>query len=421
MSEIKRILILYADAGFGHRMAANAVAAALQDKYGDACLVKMLNPLDDKRTPTVLRESQADYDKMVRRAPELYKVGYQASDATVPSTLMESGLIVLLFEVMRDIIRRYRPDAIVSTYPLYQAPLDAVFTLTRPRIPVISVVTDLATVHRLWFNDAVDMCLVPNETVRDLALDAGLTPRQVKITGIPVSPEVVRETRSAVEVRRELGWKPNLPTILAVGSKRVEAFPEMLRAINHSGLPVQLAVVAGGDEALHQQLIETDWHLPTHIYDFVSNMPTLMHASDIVMSKAGGLIVTESMACGRPMILFGVLPGQEEGNADYVINAGAGELAQDALDALESVYHWIANGGKLLAERAENARRLGRPHSAIDVAELAWVAAQHGPYRRLGRRAVARTHLLDLLNDNEITVHRRILHDRANGGKDDEN
>ena len=92
----KRILILTADAGFGHRSAANAVAAALEEVYPDQCQVEISNPLDDHRTPFFLRDSQSDYDTIIRNAPELYRFGYDASDSTVPNSILESALAVLL-------------------------------------------------------------------------------------------------------------------------------------------------------------------------------------------------------------------------------------------------------------------------------------------------------------------------------------
>ena len=70
------------------------------------------------------------------------------------------------------------------------------------------------------------------------------------------------------------------------------------------------------------------WHIPVKIFNFVENMPTLMHASDIMLCKAGGLIVTESLACGLPMILIDVIPGQETGNAEYVMAYGAGDMSE---------------------------------------------------------------------------------------------
>src|SRR5512142_1603554 len=141
--EPTRVLILTADAGFGHRSAANAVASALHEVYGDLCEVKIANPLEDKRAPFFLRDSQSDYDKMVRNMPELYRFGYDASDASVPAVIVEQALVVLLFEVMRDIIRTYRPDVILSTYPLYQSPLRAVMTIMRSQVPLLVAITDL--------------------------------------------------------------------------------------------------------------------------------------------------------------------------------------------------------------------------------------------------------------------------------------
>jgi 1,2-diacylglycerol 3-beta-galactosyltransferase len=131
-------------------------------------------------------------------------------------------------------------------------------------------------------------------------------------------------------------------------------------------------------------------------------MPQFMHAADGIICKAGGLIVTESLACGLPLLLVDVLPGQEEGNAAFVVEGGAGELAPDPIDALEVMCHWPDKDGALLTERARNARALGRPRAAYDVAEQAWQAAQRGPHSRSGharprRRLLRRSRLIALL------------------------
>jgi 1,2-diacylglycerol 3-beta-galactosyltransferase len=396
MSAPRRVLILTADAGFGHRSAANAVAVALRELYGDECLLEVANPLDDERTSPLLRSSQLDYDRIVREMPGLYEFGYQASDAPVPTTLVESAFTVLLFEVLRDCVRRYQPDAIVSTYPLYQAPLSAIFTITRRSVPLLVAVTDLVTVHRLWFNDGVDLCLVPTASVHDLAIDSGLPAERVRITGIPVSPDLGCGEHDIPSARAELGWREDLTTVLAVGSRRVVSLFDVLRALDHSELPIQLAVVAGGDDELYARLLGVDWHRPTHVYNFVRNLPTMMHASNLVISKAGGLIVTEALACGRPLLLVDTLPGQETGNAAYVVGGGAGERVNNAVDALETIYHWLAEDGELLAQHVASARRLGRPRSAYEVAELAWTAAERGPLRK--PPLVSRARLTKLLS-----------------------
>jgi 1,2-diacylglycerol 3-beta-galactosyltransferase len=407
MTDGKRVLILTADAGFGHRSAANAIAAALRELHGHDCVVEIVNPLEDDRVPAFLRHSQADYDRIVRDMPDLYEFGYEASDAAVPSMMVESALTVMLFEAMDDLVRRHQPDAIVTTYPLYQSPLSAVYTIRRRHIPLLTVVTDLATVHRLWFHETADLCLVPTQKVRDLALAHGLSASNVRIIGIPVHPDLARENRDPTVIRAELGWQSDLTTVLAVGSKRVGHLIEVLAVLNHSGLPLQLAIVAGGDDELYHQLESTEWHAVTHLYNFVRNMPTLMHAADCIICKAGGLIVTEALACGLPLLLIDVLPGQEAGNANYVIEGGAGELAQTPMAALEIIYHWLDRDQALLTERAQSARRLGRPRAAYKVAEQVWAAAERGPCDRAGHHITVRSKLIELLGRFGIPVERQ--------------
>jgi 1,2-diacylglycerol 3-beta-galactosyltransferase len=144
------------------------------------------------------------------------------------------------------------------------------------------------------------------------------------------------------------------------------------------------------------------WHAVTHLYNYVSNMPELMHATDLVMCKAGGLIITESLACGRPMLLIDAIPGQEKGNADYVVESGAADLGQDPIAVLETLCHWLEHGGALLTQRAQAARSLGRPQAAYEVADFAFAAAQRGPVRKRRRTSSGRGNLEGLLNTNKI-------------------
>jgi 1,2-diacylglycerol 3-beta-galactosyltransferase len=373
----------------------------MNEMYGDLCEVTILNPLEDRRAPFFLRDSQSDYDKLVRNMPELYRFGYDASDASVPAVIVEQALTVLLFEVMRDIVRTYRPDVILTTYPLYQSPIRAVMTITKSQMPLLVAVTDLATVHRLWFSNSVDLSMVPTPIVHDLALNYGLSPDQILVTGIPVNPVVVREQRSPNEIRRELGWRLEIPTVLAVGSRRVDRLVDTLGVLNHFGQELQLIVVAGKDEKLYNELNEIEWHVPVKIYNYIENVPLYMKAADFIVCKAGGLVVTEALACGKPLLLIDAIPGQETGNADYVVQNGAGDLAREPIEVLETVAHWMMDGKKLLRRRAENARKLGMPNAAYDVAREVWLAAERS-LAQVQPRGTGRLRLIDLLSRNHV-------------------
>jgi UDP-N-acetylglucosamine:LPS N-acetylglucosamine transferase len=368
-----------AEAGFGHRSAAQALAAALQQRYGEQCSVEIVNPMNDERVPALLRSTQTNYDRLVREMPGLYQAGYEMSDAAVPSAVAGGVLAAGLFDTLRDMVHSRQPDAIIAVHPQYLAPLAAIFSRDRRHVPVATVVTDLVTVHHLWFNQVSDICMVATEEAQGVAVHAGLPAEKVKITGIPVNPHLSEDTRPPAAVRAELGWQPELTTVLVAGSKRTEHLYDALHVLNHSGLPIQLAVVAGGDDEQYRRLQQIEWHRVAHVYNFVDNMPTLLRAADCVLGKAGGLIVSEALACGRPLLLADVIEGQETGNAGYVVAGGAGELADNPVEALEILCHWLDRDGRLLGERTENARRLGRPRAAYDIAESVWALAQIGP------------------------------------------
>lgn len=372
---MKRILILTADYGYGHRSASNAIADALQETHGEYCSVEIVNPMDDPSVPPFLRDGENGYDKIVRVAPDLYKLGYEVGDTRLGSGIVKSSLTLMLFNALSKIIHEKQPDAIVCTYPFYQEILSAIFTIEKQHIPVLTVVTDLATVNRLWFHPVADLCLVPTQTVYDLAIKAGLPAEKVKIVGIPVRPELIKGNQDQAVIRKELGWQENLFTVLAVGSKRVEHLYEALWMLNHSGFPLQLIIAAGGDQDFYRRCQETEWHVETRIYDFVTEMGTFMRGADCVLGKAGGLTVSESLASGLPMILVDVIPGQETGNADYVVSGNAGVLADNPTDVLEAMCHWLENDRLHYQEQANNALQLGRPRAAYDAAELTWALA----------------------------------------------
>jgi 1,2-diacylglycerol 3-beta-galactosyltransferase len=116
-------------------------------------------------------------------------------------------------------------------------------------------------------------------------------------------------------------------------------------------------------------------------------MPTLMHASDILICKAGRLITTEALAAGLPLIMVNVIHGQEEGNAQFVIEGGAGVVAQSPLEVLEHIAHWLQGDGAELERVRVRAAALGQPNAAREVALLALNSATLRSSRRDGASA----------------------------------
>lgn len=374
----KRVLILSADAGFGHKAAANAIAAAFREDFASQAEVTIVNPLDHNDAPRLLVSAQGDYDRMIQQSPDLYRVGYEASDGAIPAGIAEQALTLMLYGVLRDILATHRPDVIITTYPLYQAPLATLQVLSRHGVPFLTVVTDLATVHRLWFHENAELCLVPTPEVAQKAFDSGLSPDRVEITGLPVNPQLARAADKAA-LREKLGWRNDRFVALFAGSKRVKKLEPVAEILNHSALPLELAIVTGGDEELRERFEAVEWHLPSHVYGFVDNLCEMMQAADFIVCKAGGLIVSEALAAGLPLLIAEALPGQETGNVEIVLNGHAGAFVKDASEALVQVFHWVDKDAAELKATAEHACVLGRPGAAARVAQRALEVALREP------------------------------------------
>ena len=373
----RTILVLTNDAGLGHRQAALALVAALERRYGALGRLVLINPLEEPGAPPLLRHSQSDYNRIVRLAPWLYRFGHGLANTGVSTRLMERLEVLTLAETMANILARERPDVVVTTHPFF------IYLLAHHRRrhgqawPLVVLATDLARLQRLWFRPEVDLYLAPTDEAAALAVRRGIAAARVHVTGIPVDLRL-SEPIAADEMRRANGWDTTRPAVLAVGSRRVQAFTAFLRALNDAELPIQLVVVTGDDADLLDEVRAIPWRLPAHLYGYVADLPAWLPAVDAVVSKAGGLTVAETLAAGQPLFVIQCTPMHEQGNADYVVGHGAGVRAETPRALVAALERALAGNGHVLAQMRDCARQLGRPRAAFRAAELIWAQAERG-------------------------------------------
>ncbi len=373
----KRLLILTADAGFGHRSASNAVGQAFTLLHGAEGEVFIVNPVFDNAAPAFIRKSQQDYDHTVVQNPVLYSFSYKISDSIPASMMVNATMRVLLNKTMGRIVEQYQPDYVLSTFHFYQSALAPILRAQPRLIPFFSVVTDLADVHQLWFEGSPDILFVPTESVRKQALSSGLPEQRVVLSGMPVDTAIAMETRPKEEIRVSLGLEPDLPVVLVVSSNRVrrDHLEQLLQSVNCCGKPFQLAVISGGDSVLFADLNRINWNIPVHVFEYTRSMPAFMRASDLLVSKAGGLITSEALACGLPILLIENLPGQEEGNMRFLCREKAALAVSDPASFSREIDDLFSNQQSRLKEMAANASRIGKPEAAFTIAETIWQTA----------------------------------------------
>ncbi|MBN1427151.1 MAG: glycosyltransferase [Anaerolineae bacterium] len=365
----KRILILKTDTGTGHRRTAEALEAIFQEAYQDVCKVFLANPIHRPSTPEVAQYIEDSYDDTITSGSALYKLAYDVTDNPVAAQMIQEVSAAVLDESLERLIATYQPDVMITTHPaLTQAAIVAA-SATEQHIPVDVIVTDLVDVHSLWFHNEAAITFVPTDHVYRQALEHGLVEESVHLSGLPVHPAFAREVHDQAQIREALGWHPDLATALVVGSPRSTHMAAIVLLLDRSGLPLQIAAVAGGNEKDESELSSTEWQGPVYVYGFVQNIAEMMHAADFVVCKAGGLIVTEALACGLPIILYEALPGQEEGNVRYVVESGAGAWSPGSTEVLTTSYAWLVGDQTELQNRRAAAVHAGQPNAARTVAD----------------------------------------------------
>jgi 1,2-diacylglycerol 3-beta-galactosyltransferase len=141
------------------------------------------------------------------------------------------------------------------------------------------------------------------------------------------------------------------------------------RAIDESGLRLGMAVVCGRNMKLQADLQRQAWENPTFIYGFTRDMPDLMRAADVLVTKAGPGTIAEALNANLPIILYSKIAGQEDGNVAFVEAERAGVWAPKPQLVVRTLTRWLSRPEERLAA-VEAARRAARPEAARQIARI---------------------------------------------------
>lgn len=368
----KRALILMSDTGGGHRAVANAIRDALAIRYGDAIQTQVLDGLKEY-TPAPIKYAPEIYPLWIARSKSSWGFAHNITDTQFRARSVTRTAYITLGRYFKQMLRDHPADVIVSAHALLVSPsLDALHSFP-DRPPFLTVVTDYASTHHFWYDPRADTVMVPTKPALDRGLVAGVPANKLKITGLPVNPSFAERLEDKAAARAALGWQPHKITVLMLGGgEGMGPLYRMARAINDQNLDIQLVVVAGKNKQLKRRLETAPWNQPTWVYPFTREMPRLMSAADLIVTKAGAASVTEAITAGLPIIISDVIPGQETGNMQYVVETGAGAYPGSPEAVGRTVAAWVREGEAGLARRAERARKIAQPEAAFSVAEEVW-------------------------------------------------
>ena len=360
----KRILILTAGFGEGHNSAAGGVRDGLATVSGKAAAVELHDIFAE--TYGVANDwARHAYLAMINRTPATWGRLYRWLDRREAYAPQLRWLFMARARLSQLLVR-FQPTAVVSVYPAYPHLLETILGGAPAAFRRVVCITDSITVNAIWFRCASDLCLVPNEQTAAVLTRAGVPNDIVRVTGFPVTPKFAE----LGELRRSPapGGARRILYMINAGGR---AAPEIIRRLNQ--MPdVRLTITVGRDERLRRtvEAVNAQMARKFEIVGWSDQLPRLMLESHLLISKAGGATVQETIAAKCPMIVSQIVPGQEEGNARLIEETRSGIIATSPEAIGAAVERAFAEEGRLWREWSTNISRLSRPRASLEIAEL---------------------------------------------------
>lgn len=372
MSAKPRVLLLSASSGAGHVRAAQALEKAFAAR-GD-CTVEHIDVIH-----YVSKLFQRAYDKayiaMVRRAPGLMGVLYDRTDQPWRHARRRLALDRLNTGPMIRLLKRTQPDLCVATHFLPAEIIAWLIAKKKLRAHNAIVVTDY-DVHAMWLCQTVDRYYVAMDEAAEYLARIGVPREKLCVTGIPVDP-LFAKPMDRVDARRALGLDLAATSLLiSAGGYGIGPVEQLVSDLLALKKPWQIVAIAGKAERVQKRLEEISRNggplangSPRLVsVGFTKEMDKYMAAADLLVGKAGGLTTSEALARELPMALIEPIPGQEERNADHLLEGGAA-IRCNNLPAAAWKIEALLDDSARLEQMRDAARRMGKPNSAANIAQ----------------------------------------------------
>ena len=354
---MKKILILTAGYGEGHNAAARGIRDGLARVAPDAEVE--LHDLFAEAYGVLHQWVRKGYLTLINRWPRAWGSVYRWLDRKKEFE-RDFRWLAPVRNRLAHALARFQPDVVVSVFPPYPYMLTEILGPKRNCRSVV-VVTDSITVNAIWYHCAADYFLVPNEQSAAVVRNGGVAPDLIKTFGFPVSPKFA-------DLAQNQRPPPGKPRILYMINAGTQQAPELVNKLLDLG--IELTVTVGRNETLRRTIEASAGHRNIEIVGWTDEMPRLLSESHLLIGKAGGATVQETIAARCPMIVNHVVSGQEEGNARLIVETKSGAIALSPDEVVAQIRRALADDAKQWCEWEANIGKLSRPRASLDIAEF---------------------------------------------------
>lgn len=383
--EEMKVLILTVSAGFGHISVSKALQAYIEKKGDAARTVDVLEYIN----PTLNRIFRSYYIRSLRYIPE--DIQSKVYEKEIRETLREAekneeekkeslletvksfGEEITLAEIfakliagdkIRELIEEFQPDSIISTHPFIGDMMDGIYREEELSFSLLTIITDYV-VHPSWFNQTSDLFILPSELLKYDLQTLHIDESKVRYLGIPVREKFDKISRK----KEEAGRFTYLIMGGGYGLGKLKHYVQQLLSLEQDA---DILVLCGKNEELREELLrlrEERGYPNLYPHGFTEEVDVLMAAADVLISKPGGVTLTETMQMGLPILIKDFLPGQEQRNVQFILNNHLGVYAATDMEFL-SCCRRLFEDAKFRRQLGKNMEEIRKKGTAAAIYEL---------------------------------------------------
>ena len=366
----KKILYLFSDTGGGHRSAANALIKTVDEIMGDKAPQQEMTDVFASSNKLISLLANL-YAPVIKYCPFLWGALYHVTNNKLSIVIMDKISDPFVSKKLQELIKEKNPDIIVSVHPVTNHIAAKAMKRINHNVPLLTVVTDPVTFHRVWICPQVDKIVLATEDAKTLCRKYGFGLDNIEVLGFPIDPKFFKTSSPKKKLREELEVAPGKFTVLFMGGGEGGGnIYEFISELDKGGLDIQLIVIAGRNHLLKKKLEDNSskFNFPMKVFGFTDQVADIMGASDLIITKAGPGTIIEAVSKHLPIILTSFLPGQEEGNVEYVLTMQLGDLVKDRKSIVQAVQNIMQPEN--YKRHVSALRKENKPNAVYDIAKL---------------------------------------------------
>lgn len=361
-----KILVLSLSTGGGHNSVCRALMKYIESHGHEGKMVDAYEYIAPKLSSAVSK----GYLVSTKYVPNTYSKFYryfENHDVSDKKFAIRHGLNKIMSLKFESCVRDYQPDVIVCSHVFAVALLESMDDSLLEGIRIFGIVTDY-TVHPMWEDSYIDYYVLASELLTLQMVKKKLPKDRILPLGIPIDEKFSVKTDEK-EAKKILGI-PDKPTILIMsGSMGFGNVIQHIINLDSLDMDFQMIVVCGNNKRMKKRVESLETVKNKFVYGFVDNVDVMMDASECIVTKPGGLTVSEALAKNIPMILINPIPGQEDRNLEFLLNNGLAQFVTETYPIDEAVYQLLTNKWRKEHLR-EEIKTMAKPNATRDLCEF---------------------------------------------------